>query len=52
MSKYWKKPIEEEWYKNAISDETVNWAEEFGTHLAKKDSPIKDTKGNIIYVKE
>jgi CRISPR-associated protein Csm2 len=58
MSKYWKKPIKEEWYKNAITNETVKWAEEFGTHLAKKgdiaysDNELKqkktDRRGNLI----
>lgn len=36
MSKYWNEPIKSDWYKNKVSNETVEWAEKFGTHLAKK----------------
>ncbi len=36
MNKYWKEPIQENWYKDKIIDDTVIWAEKFGTHLARK----------------
>jgi CRISPR type III-A-associated protein Csm2 len=43
MSKYWQEPIEKDWYKKEITDDTVKWAERFGTHLAKKgDFAYKD----------
>ena len=40
MTKYWNKPIKEEWIKDGITntdpDGTIPWAKEFGTYLARK----------------
>lgn len=36
MNKYWKRPIIENWFKEKIISDTVDWAEDFGNHLAKK----------------
>ena len=58
MSKYWKDPIQPNWLKEKITNETVNWAERFGNHLAQKgdfafvDRELRrkkqDRRGNYI----
>lgn len=36
MSKYWNEPIKKNWIEDRIDEKAVEWAENFGKHLAKK----------------
>jgi len=50
--KYWKKPLNEDWYKEKITDKAVEWAEDFGKHLAKKnDIAYKDEECKFKKIK-
>jgi len=51
---YWKEKIKPEWIQNGIEDEEpVEWANKFGTYLAKNDDYIKIVKrgGEEVKVK-